>query len=215
MPITATSSGGNAEFEQPPAGNHVARCVRIVDLGTTEQEYLGDVSHKRQVFIAFELPNKLKRYEKDGETVEEPFLATQFYTLSLNEKANLTALLEGWRGRAFTDKEKAGFDISVLAGLPCLLNVIPYKSQTGKDRIRLSASQLPEGMECPAQVNPTVVFSLEDFDQAVFDDLTDGLKRMIMRSDEYIALQGGAAAKPEPAPAEPPAEQIQYDDIPF
>ena len=214
MAITASSSGSSAEFELPPAGNHPARCVRIIDLGTTEQEYMGEVSFKRQVFLAFELPTKMKTYKKDDKEVTEPFLATQFYTLSLNEKANLTHLLEGWRGRAFTEEEKAGFDISILAGLSCLLNVVPYKSQTGKDRIRLSASQLPDGMECPPQVNPTVVFSLEDFDQTVFDNLTDGLKKMIMKSDEYLRITGQVGQRPEQSES-PAPDGVNHDEIPF
>ena len=209
MSITASDKGGS-DFELPPAGNHVARCVRIIDLGTTEQEYMGSYSSKRQVFLAFELPTKMHTYTtKEGEEKTEPFLATAFYTLSLNEKANLCILLEGWRGKAFTEEEKEGFDISILAGLSCLLNVIPYTSQTGKKRIRLAASQLPEGMECPPQVNPTIVFSLEDFDQSVFDNLTDGLKKMVMQSDEYKVMTGQVGQRQEV----PPADDL--DDIPF
>ena len=213
MAITATDKGTGGDFELPPAGNHPARCVRIIDLGTTEQEYQGDVSRKRQVFIAFELPTKMKTYERDGHEVTEPFLATGFYTLSLNEKAKLCQLLEGWRGRAFTDEEKAGFDISVLAGKPCLMNIIHGKTQTGKDKITLSASILPDGLECPKQFNPSVIFSLEDFDQQVFDNLTDGLKRMIQRSDEYKAIHNQAPPASQDNAEMPPVDD--YDDIPF
>ena len=218
MSITASDKGGSIDFEPAPAGNHPARCVSIIDLGTTDQEYMGEVSSKHQVFIMFELPTKMKTYKKDGEEVTEPFAASGFYTLSLNEKANLTALLEGWRGKQFTDDEKAKFDISVLASKPCLLNVIRYTKQNGKPGAKIgSASQLPDGIECLPQVNPTVIFSLEDFDQKVFDNLSDGLKKMVMKSDEYVALhqpkeEVQESENPVPGEVGIPAP---YDDIPF
>ena len=217
MSITASDKGGG-DFELPPTGNHPARCVRIIDLGTQESNYQGQVSWRHQVFLAFELPNEMKTYEKDGQQVSEPFLATEFYTLSLNEKAKLCHLLEGWRGKGFTEEEKAGFDITVLAGKPCLLNIVPYISETGNTRVRLTASMLPKGIECPPQVNPTIIFSLEDFDQQVFDNLSDGLKRIIQQSDEYRVMTGQVGQRPEvkePRPTEDSPPIDGYDDIPF
>ena len=198
MAIIASDKGGSADFEPAPAGNHVSRCVSIIDLGTQENEYLGEISWKHQVFIMFELPLKMKTFKKDDQEVTEPFTVSGFYTLSLNEKANLCQLLEGWRGRSFTEDEKDAFDISVLAGRDCLVNVVRYKKKNGSDGAKIaSISQLPDGMECPPQVHPLVVFSLSDFDQTTFDNLSDGLKKIVMKSHEYQVISGQVGLRPE------------------
>lgn len=218
MAIIASDKGGSADFEPAPAGNHVSRCVSIIDLGTQENEYLGEISWRHQVFLMFELPLKMKTFKKDDQEVTEPFTVSGFYTLSLNEKANLCQLLEGWRGRAFTEDEKAAFDITVLAGRDCLVNVVRYKKKNGSDGAKIaSISQLPDGMNCPDQVHPTVVFSLADFDQQIFDNLSDGLKKIVMKSEQYQVISGQAettvAYESKPTP---PEEYFDFDkDIPF
>jgi hypothetical protein len=35
------SDTGGGDFEQAPAGTHMARCVRIIDIGTQFGEYQG------------------------------------------------------------------------------------------------------------------------------------------------------------------------------
>ena len=40
------SGGGN--YEQPPIGTHVARCIKVIDLGTQRGEYQGKATIKRQ-----------------------------------------------------------------------------------------------------------------------------------------------------------------------
>jgi hypothetical protein len=44
---------------------------------------------------------------------------------------------------------------------------------------------IPKGLTVPEQVNESVFFSLDEFDQAVFDSLSDGYKKLIMASPEY------------------------------
>ena len=47
---------------------------------------------------------------------------------------------------------------------------------------------LPKGTQAPAQVNPTLFFSLDEFSKTVFDALSDGYKKLIMASPEYQAV---------------------------
>ena len=42
-------------FERCPSGMHLARCYRIVDLGTQKSEYLGTIKHLPKVMIQFEV----------------------------------------------------------------------------------------------------------------------------------------------------------------
>ena len=50
----ATAAGGGKDFEQAPAGSHVARCIKIIDLGTQESEYQGVKTIKNQILVSWE-----------------------------------------------------------------------------------------------------------------------------------------------------------------
>src|SRR4030095_6955357 len=179
-----TDSGGT-DFEQPPIGAHVARCIKVIDIGTQKGEYQGTPNYKRQVIIAWELPTELIT---TGDWAGKPFTVSKFYTASLSEKANLRKDLAGWRGRDFTPEELLGFDSKNILGKPCMLSVI----HNDKKKARVSGvMQVPKGLAVPDQVNETLFFSLESFDQKVFDSLSDGYKRMIELSPEYQHLKHG------------------------
>tara|TARA_Y100000361_G_scaffold152350_2_gene171606 strand:+ start:578 stop:1183 length:606 start_codon:yes stop_codon:yes gene_type:complete len=177
MSIVATTNDGGMAYPQVSSGVHKARCVRVIDLGTQRQEYSGEVSWKRQVMLIWEVP------EQDNMN-GEPLTISKFYTLSLHEKSNLGADLSSWRGRAFTETEKQGFDISKLAGVPCLLNVVEGKN--GKPRITsIIPASNPE--EIPPQYYETVVFSVPEYQQGKteeFNKLSEGIRRMVLRSKE-------------------------------
>lgn len=177
MSIVATTNDGSMAYPQVSSGVHKARCIRVIDLGTQRQEYSGEVSWKRQVMLIWEVP------EQDNMN-GEPLTISKFYTLSLHEKSNLGADLSSWRGRAFTETEKQGFDISKLAGVPCLLNVVEGKN--GKPRITsIIPASNPE--EIPPQYYETVVFSVPEYQQGKteeFNKLSEGIRRMVLRSKE-------------------------------
>ena len=198
--MIAKANGG--DYEQAPTGTHVARCVRLIDLGTQSSEYEGRKSSRRQVVISWELPEEMMA---TGERAGEPFLVTKFYTLSLNEKAKLRADLISWRGRDFTEEELAGFDMKKILGTACLLGVI---DRDGKNRVD-KPMKLTKGMKVAKQVNPTLYFSLdpEEFDPKVYEGLTDGYKRMIEASPEYQEI----LSPKEPAASDDPAQWPEED----
>jgi hypothetical protein len=170
---------GNGTFEQPPVGTELARCIKIIDIGTQRGEYQGKVSIKRQVIIGWELPNALMT---EGEYAGKPFTVSKFYTASLNEKANLRADLANWRGRDFTPEELGGFDAKNILSKTCMLSL----TENDKGKVRVTGVMaIPKGMQVPEQVNPTVYFSLDAFDPAVFSNLSDGYKKLIEASPEY------------------------------
>lgn len=167
---------GSKNFEKHPAGTPVCTLIRIIDLGSQEVTWQGatKLSHKiRFVWESTELMN-------DG----RPFLVMRDFTASLNSKGNLRPFLEGWRGRAFTDEELAGFDPKVLIGMPCLLSLVEDGEYTNVN----SAMRLPKGMEAPKIVNETAFFSLVEFDMDVFNSLSEKVKEKIMKSPEYKSL---------------------------
>lgn len=176
------ADNGGGDFEQPPVGTCAARCVKIIDIGTQKGEYQGKATSKRQCIIGWELPNDLMT---EGEYAGKPFSVSKFYTASLGEKANLRKDLQNWRGREFTEDELRGFDSKNILGKPCMLSL----TQNDKGKVRVTGVMaLPKGMPVPPQINASVYFSLDEFDHAVFDSLSDGIKKMITASPEYQHL---------------------------
>lgn len=193
------ASNSGEHFEQAPTGNHIARCIRLIDIGTQRGEYQGKPTVRNQVLVTWELCNEMM---EDG----KPFSVSRFYTNSLNEKANLRADLESWRGRAFSPEELVKFDLQSILGKPCMLNVV----RSEKDKaVVASIAAMPKGTTAPECVNRPFAFWLDEWSDEVFDGLPDGIKRLIAASDEYKAR--GTA----PKTASKPSAVAEEEDIPF
>lgn len=101
------------EYPQAPEGLQQAVCVDCVDMPNQQ----GKNGTYDAVGIWFEVetldPQTGKRY-------------TVFTKMgkSLGQKARLRGFLESWRGRKFTEKELAGFDLETLVGVNCQLQII-------------------------------------------------------------------------------------------
>lgn len=200
----ASDSGGGS-FTPAPVGTHIARCIRLIDLGTQHGEYKGQPTRRNQVLVVWELPDET--IEIEGE--QKPITTSKFYTNSLGEKANLRRDLEGWRGRTFSDDELRRFDLEAILGKPCLLTIVA--GDNGKTKVA-SVSGLTRNMECPPQVNKSLAFWLDDFDQTKFEDLSDGIRKIVEKSEEYQFIQNGGEINPnEPSPN----SDFTDDDVPF
>jgi hypothetical protein len=203
MPIIAENKGG--DFVLIPAGNHIARCYGMVQIGTVKEEtgiYAGKESHK--VRISWETPHECHDFGKGL----QPFAIHKEFTLSMNEKATLRKMLESWRGKAFTEEEAERFDITKLLGKPCMINVIHKTSGKGSTYPDISSlATLPKGLECPEQVNQTMELSFDNWKQHIFDSLPDFVKDKIKKSKEYAAMTS-------PGHSETP-QTSNDDDLPF
>jgi len=186
MAILATDTGGGGDFTPMPAGNHIAICNMVVDLGNqlVRSERYGD-KVKRQVWIRWETPQEEITFtDKDGNERTGPRVIGQAYTLSLHENSALRPVLESWRGRAFTEEERRGFDVTKLLGAPCLVNVIHAESG-GKTYANIgSVSPLPKGMEKPVSKIGLVLY--DDENTGTFDQLPDWLQKKI---NEQVTTQ--------------------------
>jgi hypothetical protein len=185
MAITA-KKGSSFENELIEAGNYVARCYRMVEIGTCDEEFLGVKKQMHKVRIGWELPTELKIFKP--ENGEQPCVIDKEYTLSLAEKANLRKDLQSWRGKAFSEEEAEAFDITKLLGVPCMLNIIHVQGK--KDPTKTyqaigSVSPMPKGLICPAQVNETFVFDFENFDENKYLSLPEFLREQIAKTPEY------------------------------
>lgn len=175
---------GGGDFEQPPVGTHIARCVKVIDIGTQKGEFQGKATFKRQVIIGWELPDELMT---EGNYAGQPFVVSRFYTASLSEKANLRKDLANWRGRDFTEQELAGFHAKKILSTGCMLSL----TLNDKGKVRVTGVMaLPKGTKMPPQVNPNVYFSLDEYDQEAFDSLSEGYQKFIKASPEYTGRAG-------------------------
>ena len=199
------SDAGGGSFEQAPIGTHVARCIRIIDIGTQSGEYKGKPVAHRKNMIMWELPDSLMA---DGDMAGKPFIVSKFYTASLSEKANLRHDLVNWRGREFTEEELKAFDPKRILGTVCLLSITA--NDNGKSRIT-AIMAAPKGTQTLSQINPSVFFSLDEFNPAVFDSLSKGVKALIEKSPEYAEIITKAKS---PAQTGPSSDDFD-DDIPF
>lgn len=190
-----------------PAGNHIARCYAMVEIGTVKEDkgpYMGKELHK--VRIGWETPHECHDFGKGL----QPFSIHKEFTLSMYDKATLRKYLESWRGKPFTEEEAEKFDITKLLGKPCMLNIIHAKSKSsGKIYADISSiATLPKVIECPDQVNATVELSFDNWKQHVFDALPDFVKEKIKKSKEYAAITA-------PGHTETPQANGIDEDLPF
>ena len=196
----------SGSFEQCPEGSEIGVCIRVIDLGTQRNEYLGEVTYKHQLLIGWETPNARMA---DG----RPFMVSNWYTFSSHPKSSLRQDLEAWRGKAFAKGEIETFDVSRLLGKGCMLGIM--HNDNGRAKIS-SIMRLPKGVEAPPPSNDLISFSLADrpFDHVSFGKLGQRLQERIKGSPEYKAAIEGRDPHEEP----PPAKESDYglnDEISF
>lgn len=177
MGFIATNDGGN--FEMTPQGVHIARCFRMVDLGTQESEFQGQKKTQRKIMISWELLGEERM--ADGNT----FTISKRYTLSMHEKAQLRNDLEAWRGRAFTREEEAQFDVSKVLGTYCMINIM-HEEKNGKTYANIaSIMPLPKGMPKPSSPNECYLFDIDAPNMEIFNRFGDKLKATITSAPEW------------------------------
>ncbi len=200
------SKGG--DFELPPAGMHLARCIKVIDLGTQAQKYKGQEKDVHQILVMFELPKVM--IEIDGE--EKPQAISSKYTLSFNKKARLRKDLESWYGVQFNDKDiqdSGGFDPAKILGKPATLTIV--HSEDGNYANIASITGVMDGVDVPDQVNKSVLFDLSNFDSSIWDSFSDGMKNWILRSPEaQLVVNGKSDPDQQSAVTDP-----ELNDLPF
>lgn len=185
--IARASEGGT--FTPVPPGMHLARCYRVVDLGTQKSEYLGQIKNLPKIMIQFEVHSE----DDNGNALVtgkgEPMTISKNFTLSLAEKATLRKDLVSWRGREFTNEELNGFELKNILGAWAYLSIAKSTGNNGKEYTNImSINPVPPALKkngLPNGYNPTALFSLDDPNMEMFGTFSDGLKQKIMASPEW------------------------------
>ena len=189
------STGGTGTKQLAPEGTHVARCIQIIDKGTTfDQKWQ---NRKRKVQFVFELPNELTVFAE--EKGEQPFIAKTIMNLSMGEKAIMRKFIEAWLGKKMTDKQASDLDLFKLISKPAMINLSHNTLADGRTFVNImSISPLPKGMGCPEQINEALCYDTTEHDEEVFNKLPSFIQEDICKSDEWAARLN-AANKVSPA----------------
>lgn len=168
-------------YQLAPEGMHLARGVRVIDLGTQRIEYNGRTKKNRQIILSWELPECTAVFNE--EVGPEPFLVSKTYTNSLGEKSNLYRDLLSWIGSGFT--RQAEFELGTLLGQPCQLNVIHETSKNNRQYAKvIGILPVPKNMAMPEQILPSLLYAIEDGQNDVFNSFSDYLQERILASEE-------------------------------
>ena len=204
--IKDKSTGGGGNFEQCPAGSYRAICTSITDLGFHEQNWQGEKARDvRKLRLSFELCDEQKT---DG----SPFYASREVTLSLNEKAALRAIVDGWNGKAMTDAEaKDGIDLGSYLGRAAMLSITHKQSLSGNTYAAISSvSSLPKGFtEVEKPTAPLELFNMDGDRaewQAQYDDFPEWLQGKINIIEAVPVAKSYGEIK---------TGELVDDDIPF
>jgi hypothetical protein len=210
MAINATSSG-NTPRELIPTGNYIARCYKMIHIGTVEELILGEKKVLNKVRIGWELPTEQRVFNEEKGL--QPLVIDKEFTLSLHEKSALRAALKAWRGKDFTEEEAKSFDITKLLGVPCMINIIhkPSKKDPSRHFEEIAGiTPVPKGIEVTPQINPTFVLDYDNFDIEKFNSLPDFIKQKMQSSVEYVSVQN-----PSHVEIKTTAANENDDDLPF
>ena len=197
MGLVAKEGEGN--FTPVPPGMHLARCYRVVDLGTQKSEYLGTIKHLPKVMIQFEVHGEDENGKPIVTAKNEPMTISKNFTLSLAEKATLRKDLQTWRGREFTAEELRGFELKNILGAWAMISVIKTTGNNGKEYTNIAAiMQVPPQVKkagLPEGFNKIGLFSIDEPDMEMFDTFSDNLKAKIQGSPEWQSRSGGGAQR--------------------
>ena len=193
------------EYEKCPKGQHIARLVGIIDLGTQTWAYQGDAKSGQKLYLLFEVyaedeQGNLVVRSDDG----TPFLIGKEFSSSLNSKSNLFKFITSWRGKEL-QSEDFPFDFSRMLGKYCLMSVTHSTSQDGSKSYANIATiaLLPKKMSdnLPKPVALPFFFDLDAEDFQAMEVLYrtrmwQGIQNKIALSPEWMRRTGSAPLPP-------------------
>jgi len=185
MPLIAKQKTKSAV---PPleGGTYIAVCVGVIDLGEQSNEKYKNYSNK--VLMIFEIPSETV----DVEGEQKPRWLSREFTVSLNEKSNLAKTLVPWLGRELTEQEeKDGFDLSVMLGKSCQLQVIIASKEDRQYNNITAIIGLPKGFPSPTATSEMLLFDIYDWSDDTFAKLPEWIQEKIKKSTEYRTRSTG------------------------
>lgn len=204
--LTVPATTNNTQFKLPEIGLDAGIIIKIIDLGTQTRLKNGVTETKHKMLFGWEIPSQ----QFEG----KPMAQSRFVNLAGGDRAELTKIARA----CGLPQVEAGFKPKDLLGLACNIEIKHYTNFQGQVKSDIGTyAPLMKSQVVPAQYNQLVYFEIDEFDQVVFDSLSDGIKSMIVKSPEY---QNKDNLKVANAPlSENPAFGVDdselMDEIPF
>jgi hypothetical protein len=181
---------------------HLARCYRIIDLGTQESTYMGNIKHLPKVMFQFEVHSEDSQGNATVTSKGDPMTVSKNFTLTLAEKSTLRKDLQTWRGKEFSAEELKGFELKNVLGQWAMISVVETENN-GKTYTNIATiNPVPANMKkvgLPEGHNELKLFSIADADLELFESFSDGLKDKIRKSPEWERLHGGPSVGSAPS----------------
>jgi hypothetical protein len=150
--LTPSRGGGGGGTEKPPPGNHLAALVAVIDLGTQDTGFGGEVKFQRRAYFVWELVG----VEMAGTKGRNHVIGLDL-TVSLNEKAKLRKFIEARKGSPIKDGEP--YRVTDELGKHCMCNVVMKGDYPKVDGI--AAPPAIQGMTLPAPKHPPFAWNLK------------------------------------------------------
>jgi len=204
-----------SSFTPVASGLHLARCYRIIDLGTQKSEFDGNVKFLRKLKVCWEVFGEDDNGNPLCTASGEPLVITKDYTLSWADKATLRIDLQSWRGKPFTVEEQRRFDLKTVLDKWCMLNVAHKAKKTGDGVYAniVAITPVPNAVKSaglPDGHNPAQMFEISNPDMAMFETFSDFLKKQISDSPEWKAQGKKSGSGFDDMP-----NDLDEEDLPF
>jgi hypothetical protein len=196
-----------------PEGQHIAICYSVIDFGTQETVYQGQVSQKPRIQISWEFP-EVEPVDFGGDKGPQLMAYHEEYTASMHENAKLRGILKQWRNKDFSSDETV--DLGAYIGQAAYISVehvkgtknpdITYNKLNGimavpkdilKSKVESGALEVEQykGSSRYVTQNEKTHFSLaeKDFDSIIYANLHEWMKEKISKSPEFAKVAENAA----------------------
>ncbi len=181
MSLSVPLSSAKA-YDPIKEGAHLARCVNIIELGTTSYTWQGKEVSSNKVRIVFELPEE--KIIKEDKTETCALLSVEF-SISMGPKANLRHFVENWIGASLFQNEANGFELTDLLDMTAIITVKHTKKGDKTYVDIVSAAPLLKSMKCPEALHELKKLSYDNWNQAFFDTLPEFIRKKMEATPEY------------------------------
>ena len=160
-----------------PAGQYLAVCVGVYDLGEQYSEKYKNYSPK--IMISFDIPTVT--IEVDGK--QEPRQLSKEFTISGKNNSKLRAFISSWNGVQYSDEAFGEFDPLTQVGKPAMINVL--LNETGEYANIDTIMPLFPGLNAPTTSTPLKVWDMDQWDDKAFGELPGWVQDKIKKSTQY------------------------------
>lgn len=160
-----------------PAGQYLAVCVGVYDLGEQYSEKYKNYSPK--IMISFDIPTVT--IEVDGK--QEPRQLSKEFTISGKNNSKLRAFISSWNGVQYSDEAFGEFDPLTQVGKPAMINVL--LNETGEYANIDTIMPLFPGLTAPTTSTALRVWDMDNWNDKAFSELPGWVQDKIKKSTQY------------------------------